>query len=710
MKPQGVKRNLDPDLVPPEVYRPSKKKAISQHLLKYEGFPSEFCPLNLSERTGHRNMPFDQNLDEFGTLQLLWGYPIIDAMVVATNKNATRERNTQKEQTQEEQTQEEQRPWKPVKTAEIYRWLGVIIWMGLHPEKVTQTYWNIDPKGAPIHASVARAMSRTRWEQIYRYLHVCDVEVELQKKANNSTNSISNRLSAWEKVDGIANYLRTNFKKHWTPGTHVAVDECIARFTGRCADIVNIPTKPTPVGHKIWVLSDSGYVLDFLWHVRGDNKGQGPQGLNPEWNAVKTSIGKRQFPPTQQVVLELISRMPNEGKHHCVWVDNLFTSEPLLLFLRERGVGGAGTVRMGGTKAEETWEKLGEDPLDLPGNPQQAAVSDGGALSNPIPLLNKEKDSRAADHDFSSTTLHQTRSKGQASTARNSTNSALNEDSKEFANGLHPALATLKKSYNKTLEWGRFFGVTTGEGKVLQFAWRDASVVLFMSTINASEQTVVRLRKRPSATTKQVKNVFGDEVVKFLEIPGLIDMYNHHMNGVDLADQTRASYAYMRPLRRTWLPLFFYCFETAISNAAQLFMDGDKDKVKQSGHRKFREACAVEMMEYGDEKRPLPLQLEKNMQALIDESKACRSSPIEPIQNSCTGEHKIIHEKARACAACTKARRKATGSAAARGRKLLAELARAPRSRTPRTRYGCSKCKIFLCQSDRCWESHGFNF
>jgi Transposase IS4 len=74
-------------------------------------------------------------------------------------------------------------------------------------------------------------------------------------------------------------------------------------------DIVNIPTKPTPIGHKIWVLSDSGYVLDSLWHVRGNNKGQ---GLKPRWNAIKTSTGKRQFPPTQQVVLELISKIPNE--------------------------------------------------------------------------------------------------------------------------------------------------------------------------------------------------------------------------------------------------------------------------------------------------------------------------------------------------------------------------------------------------------------
>jgi len=54
-------------------------------------------------------MPSDQILDEFGTLQLLWGDASIDPMVVATNGNATREQNTQ----------EEQRPWKPVEKASL---------------------------------------------------------------------------------------------------------------------------------------------------------------------------------------------------------------------------------------------------------------------------------------------------------------------------------------------------------------------------------------------------------------------------------------------------------------------------------------------------------------------------------------------------------------------------------------------------------------
>jgi hypothetical protein len=32
------------------------------------------------------------------------------------------------------------------------------------------------------------------------------------------------------------------------------------------------------------------------------------RGFKPAWNTIKTSTGKRQFPPTQQVVLELIPK------------------------------------------------------------------------------------------------------------------------------------------------------------------------------------------------------------------------------------------------------------------------------------------------------------------------------------------------------------------------------------------------------------------
>ena len=67
---------------------------------------------------------------------------------------------------------------------------GLELWFeGVYILKRSRDYIAIPTKTMVLHTCVAQAMSKTRWEQIYRYLHVCDVEVELQKKANNSTNA-----------------------------------------------------------------------------------------------------------------------------------------------------------------------------------------------------------------------------------------------------------------------------------------------------------------------------------------------------------------------------------------------------------------------------------------------------------------------------------------------------------------------------------------
>ena len=68
---------------------------------------------------------------------------------------------------------------------------------------------------------------------------------------------------------------------------------------GRAPEIINIPSKPTPEGFKIWVLANQGYVLDWLWHAKGDNKG--PVDLNK-------SFLKEGFSKTQAVVLDLLTQ------------------------------------------------------------------------------------------------------------------------------------------------------------------------------------------------------------------------------------------------------------------------------------------------------------------------------------------------------------------------------------------------------------------
>jgi hypothetical protein len=48
-------------------------------------------------------------------------------------------------------------------------------------------------------------------------------------------------------------------------------------FGGRAADIVRIPSKPIPIGYKIWALGNMGYISDFLFHIPGSKKHDGPQ-------------------------------------------------------------------------------------------------------------------------------------------------------------------------------------------------------------------------------------------------------------------------------------------------------------------------------------------------------------------------------------------------------------------------------------------------
>ena len=267
------------------------------------------------------------------------------------------------------------------------------------------------------------------------------------------------------------------FKKYWKPGTHLVVDETIQRFMGRSKEIVNIPSKPTPEGFKIWVLANEGYVLDWMYHVKGSNKNDGPQDLCDFWTK---DLG---FNQTQAVVLDLVTQEGIAKDHsHIIWLDNLFTSARLLSQLDSEGFGAAGTVRLTSTSREELEAKEG---------------------------------------------------------------TKAQKKSTEPNRGLDQRLADLKTKWNPALDWGQLYKSLSDDGKVMQYAWKDQNVVLFMSTVSNNQETVKRLRRRPakSATNARTSRaVFGEMTTKELDIPKFIDMYNHYMNGVDNADQLRCYY------------------------------------------------------------------------------------------------------------------------------------------------------------------------
>src|SRR6266850_5854156 len=115
---------------------------------------------------------------------------------------------------------------------------------------------------------------------------------------------------------------------------------------------------------------------------------------------------------------------------------------------------------------------------------------------------------------------------------------------------------------------GRYQGQNYRE---LCFVWQDNNAVLGLTTAYNLEDLVVRYRKRLSKTSTSaaiVRPVFGASWIKDLPIPKSIDAYNHHMGGIDIANQLRASYTtHCFRQNRYWKPLFLWLLDISIINA-----------------------------------------------------------------------------------------------------------------------------------------------
>jgi len=93
---------------------------------------------------------------------------------------------------------------------------------------------------------------------------------------------------------------------------------------------------------------------------------------------------------------------------------------------------------------------------------------------------------------------------------------------------------------------------------MMQYAWKDAVIVLFGSTVHSGLDWKVRNRKKPAETASgfaQTKLMFPEgESRAELPIPTGNDDYNYNMNGVDRADQNRQSYSTQRIKRPKLTP------------------------------------------------------------------------------------------------------------------------------------------------------------
>jgi hypothetical protein len=90
--------------------------------------------------------------------------------------------------------------------------------------------------------------------------------------------------------------------------------------------------------------------------------------------------------------------------------------------------------------------------------------------------------------------------------------------------------------------------------------------------------------------------VFGDSHRKMLNIPRLVNDYNHHMGGVDIADQLRQYYSTQMRTLRNWFPLFLWLLDTAVINAYIMRSIHLYRKTPKGSHREFR-LCLIQQLQ-----------------------------------------------------------------------------------------------------------------
>ena len=91
-----------------------------------------------------------------------------------------------------------------------------------------------------------------------------------------------------------------------------------------------------------------------------------------------------------------------------------------------------------------------------------------------------------------------------------------------------------------------------------------------VTIMHTADETVSHVRKKPRVNAVNKANlnrIWGDSFARMIEIPKVIDDYNHWMGGVDQNDQLIANYCHQLHCKRIWMPLMFHSLDVLHVNA-----------------------------------------------------------------------------------------------------------------------------------------------
>ena len=226
------------------------------------------------------------------------------------------------------------RAWQPTTASEIWRYIGCLLYMGIHIEKERRDYWQESRRLGAHRLGVF--LSLTRFEQIHRYFTIRDGSVSPPSRDDEFT---------WH-LEPVATKIREACQQNWSPGSHLAIDESMIPYRGRSNHTVKMKNKPIPEGYKVWVLAEQGYIWSFLWY----SAVTGTEGIPKKGDLIDLPVPFRSIrhATTFATVIRLAQHLPVNPvfpRVHCLFLDNLFLNHDVCFTLLALNIACMGTTR-----------------------------------------------------------------------------------------------------------------------------------------------------------------------------------------------------------------------------------------------------------------------------------------------------------------------------------------------------------------------------
>jgi hypothetical protein len=243
----------------------------------------------------------------------------------------------------------------------------------------------------------------------------------------------------------------------------------------------------------------------------------------------------------------------------------------------------------------------------------------------------------------------------------------------------------LKERFSTKLPWNTLLAKVVDN--TLCLAWQDNNIVLALSNIHTVDKTDDfrdKVRRRPAKTSTNgriVRQVFGEDATKQLQIPCFIDDYNHHMGGVDLANQFRESYETHRATQRNWWPLFYWFIDVASINAYRLYYLYQVQQGAQPiSHLDFRVQLITRLLDYSTQAKLQYLRKDLGGKRVFGPELGHLHHWIKrPKQENCRWCLYILQ------------------------RQRVLNKGAVSKDRAKQSRGGCAFCEVALCQVGDCW-------